>query len=58
MTGTAPHTWRADLMDDITFVGLDAHKATVCVAVDPAGLRAAVAARYDKSMFWRIALRS
>jgi hypothetical protein len=28
MTGTEPHTWRADLMDNITFVGLDVHKAT------------------------------
>jgi transposase len=37
MAGTEPHTWRADLMDDITFVGLDAHKATVCVAVAESG---------------------
>ena len=33
MTGKEPHAWRTDLMDDITFVGLDVHKATVCVAV-------------------------
>src|SRR5271168_3955920 len=37
MTGTKPHTWRADLMDDITFVGLDVHKATVCVSVAESG---------------------
>src|SRR4051812_36794762 len=33
MTGTEPHAWGTGLMDDITFVGLDVHKATVCVAV-------------------------
>ncbi len=37
MAGTEPHTWRADLMDDITFVGLDVHKATVCVSVAESG---------------------
>ena len=37
MTGTEPHTWRADLMDNITFVGLDVHKATVCVTVAESG---------------------
>ena len=37
MTGTEPHTWRADLMDNITFIGLDVHKATVCVAVAESG---------------------
>ena len=37
MAGTEPHTWRADLMDDITFVGLDVHKATVCVALAESG---------------------
>jgi transposase len=37
MAGTEPHTWRADLMDNITFVGLDVHKATVCVSVAESG---------------------
>ena len=37
MIGTEPHTWRADLKDNITFVGLDVHKATVCVAVAESG---------------------
>ena len=37
MAGTEPHAWRAGLMDDITFVGLDVHKATVCVAVAESG---------------------
>src|SRR5438309_5450616 len=33
MTGTEPHAWGTGLMDDIIFVGLDVHKATVCIAV-------------------------
>src|SRR5665213_2627079 len=33
MAGTEPHAWRTSLMNDITYVGLDVHKATVCVAV-------------------------
>ena len=33
MTGTEPQAWGTGLMDDITFVGLDVHKATVCIAV-------------------------
>src|SRR3954451_8430958 len=33
MTGTEPHAWGTGLMDDTTFVGLDVHKATVCIAV-------------------------
>jgi transposase len=33
MTGTEPHAWETGLMDYITYVGLDVHKATVCVAV-------------------------
>ena len=37
MAGTEPHAWGAGLMDDITFVGLDVHKATVCVAVAEGG---------------------
>src|SRR5712671_2726244 len=37
MTGTEPHAWGTGLMDDITFVGLDVHKATVCIAVAAGG---------------------
>ena len=37
MAGTEPHAWGAGLMDDITYVGLDVHKATVCVAVAEGG---------------------
>ncbi len=37
MTGTEPHAWGTGLMDDITFVGLDVHKATVCIAVAEGG---------------------
>ena len=33
MTGTEPHAWGTGLMDDIIFVGLDVHKATVCIAI-------------------------
>jgi hypothetical protein len=33
MIGTEPHAGKTGLMDDITYVGLDVHKATVCVAV-------------------------
>jgi hypothetical protein len=37
MAGTVPHAWGTgrmdDITDDITYVGLDVHKATVCVAV-------------------------
>jgi hypothetical protein len=29
MTGTEPHAWETGLMDNITYVGLDVHKATV-----------------------------
>jgi hypothetical protein len=29
MTGTEPHAWEAGLMDTITYVGLDVHKATI-----------------------------
>jgi hypothetical protein len=31
--GTEPHAWETGLMDDITYVRLDVHKATVCFAV-------------------------
>jgi len=37
MTGTEPHAWEPRLMDSITYVGLDVHKATVCVAVAEGG---------------------
>jgi len=37
MTGTEPHAWDASLMDNITYVGLDVHKATVWVAVAEGG---------------------
>ena len=37
MTGTEPQAWGTGLMDDITFVGLDVHKATVCIAVAEGG---------------------
>ena len=33
MAGTAPHGWEMGRMDDITFVDLDVHKASLCVAV-------------------------
>jgi hypothetical protein len=32
MTGTEPHAWETGLMDTMTYVGLDVHKATVAVA--------------------------
>jgi transposase len=37
MTGTEPHAWETSLMDTITYVGLDVHKATVAVAVAEGG---------------------
>jgi transposase len=37
MAGTEPHAWGTGLMEDTTFVGLDVHKATVCVAVAESG---------------------
>ncbi len=37
MTGTEPHAWETGLMDTITYVGLDVHKATVCVALAESG---------------------
>jgi hypothetical protein len=30
MTGTEPHAWETGLMDNISYVGLDVRKATVC----------------------------
>ena len=32
-TGTEPHAWETGLMDTITYVGLDVHKATISVAL-------------------------
>jgi hypothetical protein len=37
MAGTERHAWGTGRMDDITYVGLDVHKATVCVAVAESG---------------------
>ena len=37
MAGTEPHVWGTGLMNDITYVGLDVHKATVCVAIAESG---------------------
>src|SRR5947208_16821692 len=37
MAGTEPHAWGTGRKDDITYVGLDVHKATVCVAVAESG---------------------
>ena len=37
MAGTEPHAWGTGQMNDITYVGLDVHKATVCVAVAEGG---------------------
>jgi len=37
MTGTEPHAWETGLMENITYVGLDVHKATVCVAPAESG---------------------
>src|SRR5215469_12928525 len=37
MTGTEPQGWETGLMENITYVGLDVHKATVCVAIAEGG---------------------
>ena len=37
MNGTEPHAWETGLMDTITYVGLDVHKATICVALAESG---------------------
>src|SRR5215510_11514976 len=37
IAGTEPQAWRAGLMNDITYDGLDVHKATVCVAIAESG---------------------
>jgi hypothetical protein len=36
-TGAEPHAWETGLMDTITYVGLDVHKATVSVALAEGG---------------------
>ena len=33
MTGIEPQAWETGLMENITYVGLDVHKATICVAL-------------------------
>jgi hypothetical protein len=35
--GIEPHAWETGLMDIITYVGLDVHKATISVAVAESG---------------------
>jgi len=35
--GTEPHAWETGLMDTITYVGLDVHKATISVALAESG---------------------
>jgi transposase len=35
--GTEPHAWETGLMDTITYVGLDVHKATISVALAEGG---------------------
>src|SRR5215472_15345355 len=37
VAGTEPHAWETGLMDTITYVGMDVHKATVSVALAEAG---------------------
>ena len=37
LAGREPHAWETGLMDTITYVGLDVHKATVCVALAETG---------------------
>ena len=37
MTGTEPQAWETGLMENITYVGLDVHKATMCVAIAEGG---------------------
>src|SRR6516164_8951639 len=37
MTGTEPQAWETGVMENITYVGLDVHKATVCVAIAEGG---------------------
>ena len=37
MAGTEPHAWGTGLMDDVTYLGLDVHKAVVCVAMAESG---------------------
>jgi hypothetical protein len=37
MTGTEPHASETGLMGDITYVGLDVHKATISIALAEGG---------------------
>jgi transposase len=37
MTGTEAHAWETGRMDDISYVGLDVHKATISVAFAEGG---------------------
>jgi len=37
VAGTEPHAWETGVMDTITYVGMDVHKATVSVALAEAG---------------------
>ena len=37
LAGTEPYAWETGLMDTISYVGLDVHKATVAVAVAEGG---------------------
>jgi len=37
LAGREPHAWETGLMDTITYVGLDVHKATAAVAVAEGG---------------------
>ncbi len=37
MAGTEPHAWETGRTDDISYVGLDVHKATVAVALAEGG---------------------
>jgi hypothetical protein len=39
MIGTEPHAWETGLMDSITYVGLDVHRARVCAALAESGPR-------------------
>jgi transposase len=40
--GVEPHAWETGLMNAITYVGLDVHKATISVALAKSGRRGEV----------------